>query len=682
MQNLSSGLLISAAIICAISAQPSPAWENHYFHTYSPELPDTSAATVRLDSVSVVSARVPVTLAKSARLVTVLDSATLASLPVVSVNDILKYSAGVDVRQRGDMGAQTDISVRGGSYDQIAVFLDGINICDPQTGHNAMDLPVDINDIERIEILSGPAGTVYGSSSLLGAVNIVTKKAASNSVSAHVEGGSYGYFNGGVCAGIVSGRVSNRISASYLRSDGSSRSLSGGLNADYEAVKAFYQGSYRHSDFDLDWHAGLSSRNFGSNTFYSPKFDDQFEHTFKSFFALQARTHGFIKFNPSVYWNRSQDRFELFRGNSAAVPFNHHRTSVWGVNLNAWFETIIGKTAFGAEMRNEDIISTNLGEWLKVPVAVPHSDTSYVKGLNRTNISLFLEHSVEFGGFTASAGVAAMKNTGNEDDFRFYPSVNMSMRFAGNWKAYISYNSSLRMPTFTELYYSVGGHLADKNLKAERMQSAEAGMRYANSWISATASVYYNHGTNMIDWIKDEADGPDALWKSVNFTKVNTIGEEFSLRMDFRRLLMREEFFLRTLDLSYSHICQNRAETEGIQSMLTLEYLRNKFVAMAGIHVWKGLNLDISWRWVDRKGDYERYENLSSTGEVVPYSPYNVLDTRLSWTGSLCRSKDDSRRYTVWMEANNILDHSYFDYGNIPQPGIVLKAGISVNLGF
>lgn len=85
---------------------------------------------------------------------------------------------------------------------------------------------------------------------------------------------------------------------------------------------------------------------------------------------------------------------------------------------------------------------------------------------------------------------------------------------------------------------------------------------------------------------------------------------------------------------------------------------------------------------MDRKGDYERYENLSSTGEVVPYSPYNVLDTRLSWTGSLCRSKDDSRRYTVWMEANNILDHSYFDYGNIPQPGIVLKAGISVNLGF
>ena len=129
-----------------------------------------------IDSVSVTSSRVPVTLSRSARIVSVLDSAAIASLPAVSVNDILKTMAGVDVRQRGDMGAQTDISVRGGSSDQVAIFLNGINISDPQTGHNAVDLPVDLKDIDRIEILSGPAGVSYGSSSLLGALNIVTKK--------------------------------------------------------------------------------------------------------------------------------------------------------------------------------------------------------------------------------------------------------------------------------------------------------------------------------------------------------------------------------------------------------------------------------------------------------------------------------------------------------------------------
>ena len=54
-------------------------------------------------------------LGSSARIVTVLDSLTLASLPAQSVNDLLKYSVGVDVRQRGVMGMQSDISVRGGT---------------------------------------------------------------------------------------------------------------------------------------------------------------------------------------------------------------------------------------------------------------------------------------------------------------------------------------------------------------------------------------------------------------------------------------------------------------------------------------------------------------------------------------------------------------------------------------
>ena len=168
-----------------------------------------------------------------------MDSTTLASLPVQSVNDLLKYVAGVDVRQRGDLGAQTDISMRGGTSDQIAVFLNGINICDPQTGHNAVDFPVDVHDIDRIEVLSGPAGVAYGSSSLTGAINIVTKKAAGREVSAHAEGGSFGFFDGGASFGWTAGDFSSKLSASYLRSDGFSRNSEGGLNTDYQTFKAF-----------------------------------------------------------------------------------------------------------------------------------------------------------------------------------------------------------------------------------------------------------------------------------------------------------------------------------------------------------------------------------------------------------------------------------------------------------
>ena len=65
----------------------------------------------------------------------------------------------------------------------------------------------------------------------------------------------------------------------------------------------------------IRWHAGMSVKDFGANTFYAAKYDDQFEHTFKTFTAMQAENkQGKLHIRPSIYWNRSMDRFELFRG--------------------------------------------------------------------------------------------------------------------------------------------------------------------------------------------------------------------------------------------------------------------------------------------------------------------------------------------------------------------------------
>ena len=134
-----------------------------------------TAQELMLDEVSVTGSRAPLTKSQAARMVTVLDRADIQQAPVQSINDLLKYAIGVDVRQRGPIGAQADISIRGGTQEQIIILLNGINICDPQTGHNTMDLPVDLSEIVRIEVLEGPAGRIYGTSSLVGAVNIVTR---------------------------------------------------------------------------------------------------------------------------------------------------------------------------------------------------------------------------------------------------------------------------------------------------------------------------------------------------------------------------------------------------------------------------------------------------------------------------------------------------------------------------
>ena len=132
-----------------------------------------------LDDIEITGSRAPLALGQAARMVTVLSREEIQAAPVQSINDLLKMAVGVDVRQRGAIGAQTDVSIRGGTQEQIAILLNGINICDPQTGHNTFDLPCDISDIERIEVLEGPAGRIYGTSSLVGTINIVTKEVRS-----------------------------------------------------------------------------------------------------------------------------------------------------------------------------------------------------------------------------------------------------------------------------------------------------------------------------------------------------------------------------------------------------------------------------------------------------------------------------------------------------------------------
>ena len=621
-----------------------------------------------LDTVQVTGVRIPISLMQSARMVTVLDSVAIASIPATSVNDLLKHAVGVDVRQRGAEGMQTDISMRGGTCDQIAVLLNGVSISDPQTGHNAADFPVELSEIERIEILEGPAARTYGTTSLLGAINIVTRKHATTGASARLEAGSHGLFSVGATGNHTQGSLRNQLSASYIRSDGYTQSRAGTPNTDFSGTKLFYQGSYERPDYALRWHSGLTVKDFGSNTFYSARFDDQFEHTLKSYTAIQAETFGRVHLKPSLYWNHGNDRFELFRGKPESYPYNYHRTNVLGANLGGWFESSWGKTAFGAEVRNEDIISTNLGEPLDQPVPVSGTDVNYTVGLNRTDISIYLEHNVILPGFTFSAGVTAARNTGNSEGFKLYPGADASFRISDSWKLYASYNSSLRMPTFTDLYYSVGGHQADKNLKAEKMQAVEGGVKYLRPGIRAIATVYYHHGTDLIDWIKD-LSVPDAPWTSVNHAEVNALGEELTLRLDFPLLLAREQFFLRDLNFCYAHISQDKAAIPGYESYYALEYLRNKFVAQANVSVWKCLNINVSYRLNDRVGSYRRYDDGVDTGESVTYSPYSLVDAKISW---------DAPRYRIWLSADNLLNTAYIDHGNVPQPGLWLRLGVAV----
>ena len=653
-------------VVCSVLSVSTLTYASAESVSTHPVVSDSTATTtareMMLDEVSVTGSRAPLAKSQAARMVTVLDRQQIAQAPVQSINDLLKYAVGVDVRQRGAIGAQTDVSIRGGNYEQITILLNGVNICDPQTGHNAFDFPVDISDIVRIEVLEGPAGRVYGTSSLVGAINIVTKTALPSTL--HAEGGSYGYAQvGGRVA--FGGKTSHSLSANYTRSDGYSRNKAGTLNADYKGGKAFYQGQYEDDDVRLNWHAGMSVRDFGSNTFYGAKWDDQFEHTLKTYTAITAENkQGRFKLKPTIYWNHQNDRFELFRDAPDIYPYNYHRTDVYGVNLNSHFDWALGRTAIGAELRNEDLVSGNLGEPLLRTHHIHGTDRDYEYGLNRTNMSFVLEHNILLERFTLSAGMVAVKNSWNEMNMRVYPGIDASYRIGQNWKMYASYNTSLRMPSVTELYYSVGGHKADKHLKPEELAAVEGGVQYNTHLVDAKLSVYRHHCKNLIDWIR-RSDDVDAPWESVNFTEVNATGVEATLALNLQEM-MPAQHILKSLQVAYSYIDQDKVETDGIQSQYTLEYLRHKLVAQLQVNLWKRLNANLSYRMQDRTGTY-----TNADGEITDYKPYGIVDARLSW---------NTDSFTLYVEANNLLNKTYVDFGHIPQPGRWWMAGFNIQL--
>ena len=618
--------------------------------------PDKEAT---LDDVEITGSRAPLALGQAARMVTVLSREEIQAAPVQSINDLLKMVAGVDVRQRGPMGAQTDIGIRGSTQEQITILLNGINICDPQTAHNAFDLPCDLSDIIRIEVLEGPASRVYGTSSLVGAINIVTNDGKGKRSEVRVEGGSFGYLSS-------SGRLAlsnHTLSVNFSRSDGYQRSKAGALNSDYSGVKAFYQGAYAKEQIRLNWHAGVSTKGWGSNTFYSAKYDEQYEHTTKLFTALKTNVQcSMFNVQCATYWNRSYDRFELIRGDESKVPFNHHRTDVFGINLNSYFDWQWGRTALGADFRNEDIVSSNLGEPLQSWQTANSQELTanipkYKYGLNRSNLSFHAEHNILLKRFTLSAGFIAVKNTWNEMPFTLYPGIDASLRLGDHWKLYASYNASLRMPSFTELYYSVGGHKADKYLKAEEMQAVEGGVKYSSRWLTVHTSIFHHHARNMIDWVMDTRDA-DPVWQSVNHTKINTLGEEISLN----GLLAFGSWHL-----AYCHLHQQKQEADYLQSQYSLEYLRHKVTAQVQMHLLEAFDLTLNYRWQDRMGTYTTVD-----GEVRAYHPYSVVDARLAW---------NSAPYSIYVEGNNLTAHHYVDYGNVVQPGCWVTAGIKLTLG-
>lgn len=623
--------------------------------TYSQDT--TVIKTIDLSAAEVTGTRAPLPADKAVRLVQVLDRQAIQASSAQSVNDLLKQVAGIDVRQRGAFGIQTDISVNGGTEDQLTVLLNGINISNPHTGHLTFDLPVNIDDIERIEVIEGGASRVYGCQAFSGAINIVTRTDNDNHLQAHAYGGSYGTAGANAGLTLTTSDFNNRLSGGYVRSDG------GTYNDDFNKSNAYWRGRYSSDHIQATIQAGLSTMNYGANTFYGTGSDSQYEKNRRYLVSASAEYKGQVNIPVQLYWNRSLDHYVWMRANPEAYQ-NFHQTNVYGANAGANTTWALGKTAIGIELRRENILSTRLGKELPEGEQhkVPGHDAYYKYKDGRTNLGLYLEHNILIDNATISLGLLANDNTAVTGGMRLYPGIDISWRL-GQMKLFASFNQSLRTPTYTDLYYNGPGLEGNSQLKPEKSTDWHVGATFTAEGFNTQVKAFYRKGTDMIDWVKKTGE---TVYTTAN-SDIDNIGAEMLTSVDLVRLLPSTP--LRQLTLGYCYNFKHRVNTEQQASYASrLTFLRHKLTATLQHNIFS--HLDAQWN-LTLKNRHGEFDN-AKTGQTQKYGTFATLDLKLTWTRP---------HYSLYLQANNLTDYAYYDFANIQQPGLWFMGGLKLNLG-
>ncbi len=590
---------------------------------------DSSSYT--LDQVVVKDNRIQIPFSEHSRTINIITRAQIELAPAQSIPELLQYVAGVDIRQRGVHGVQADVSIRGGTFDQTLILINGIKMSDPQTGHHALNIPIDMESIERIEILKGPAARVYGQNAFAGAINIVTKTPDERYAKVSVSAGENSL--GGLTASFALPKSNFNQYFSFARnfSDGYRH------NTDYDITNYFYQSSFKYLNQELDILASFTEREFGANRFYGNDVDafaNQYEEVQTSLVSVGFKNiNGDFAFKPRISWRRNQDEY-VFQRDNPSIYRNLHISNTLSLELNADYYSELGATGIGLEFSTMDLRSNNLGKH------------------DRQIATFFLEHRFNLlnNKLDVNPGLSASYYT----DFgsKFFPGIDLGYKITDHFKFYANTGYTWRIPTFTDLYYEDAANLGNENLEPESALSYEAGMKYVSSNIDISLSWFQRDGSELIDWTKENVD---AKWQPQNISNIQMSGVDLSANFNLNKLL--EQDYLNHLRIGYTYIDAEEPVNEVDFSRYVLENLNQQLVIGLDHRFFGNLYHSINYRYLDR----------------ASLEDYNLIDLRLSWK---------SKNVTIFGQIDNLLDTEYRESNLVDMPGRWISGGVKYKIKY
>jgi iron complex outermembrane receptor protein len=551
----------------------------------------------------------------------ILDRKTLNELPVSTLTEALRWGVGLDLQARSP--AQADLSVRGGSFEQVLVLVDGVPVSDAQTGHFDLNLTVPLDLVERVEVVRGPSSSLHGADAVGGVVNVVTRRGEGVPAGRiRLEGGSFGAVQGAAYGSLPLGsRWRSTASVQSEESDGHRDGV------DHRATLVHASLSGPAVGGELRITGGWARRDFGADGFYAPA--PSYEETRSRRLAARwNRPVGAGDLTVQAFHRRHDDDFVLRRSDPAFYR-NLHTSRQNGVEASVRFPMATGVAlVVGGQAVREELESTNLGDRVEDRGA-GFVEAGYDRGPLRIRGGVRMEGRDNFGAWAA-------------------PSVSAGWDVAPALRLRGAVGRSYRIPTFTERYYEDPANVGRPDLDPESAWTTEVGADVVVASAVVRATVYRRDASGLVDWARPAAADESVPWETRNVESATFDGVE--IQVDGVRAGPA------TLEFAGSLIDVESAEVEGFVSKYALRPLTRNLMAGVRLPLPGGLDLATRVQNQRRVGEATR-----TVGDVRLSAP--VLDGR------------------AWVDVTNLTDATYPDITGLPAPGRAIRTGLRLPFG-
>lgn len=620
----------------------------------------SESAVVELPETVVTATRFPVPVETVGSAISVITADQIEQRQARFVSDLLRDLPGVAVSRSGTIGGTTQVRIRGAEANQTLVIIDGVKMNDPAGGGEFDFSTLLTADVERIEVLRGPQAVLYGSNTIGGVINIITRRGdGPTTVRADLEGGSFSTLDGSASVSGGNDRFSGALGIAGLRTDGINSARDGDEDDGYRNWTLTGRGNIQATD-NLEFQGSLRYLNTRLDyDDFGPASDPDTGFIIPSDADLEARTE---------QWSgRVQGKLTAFDGQwENIVGYSGLRTE------NDSYRDGDRDFKFNAD---KDLFDFQSNAYLDAP---GFADSTH-------DLTLLVEHQRETGDNSFADSLPTLRNTGYaaswrggfherlfltaggrydaNDDFenQFSPKVSAALLFPDSGtRLRASWGRGVQNPTLTELYGVFGTFIGNPDLTPERSTGWDLGVEQPlwQQRVTLGATWFDN---KIEDFISSEYDPAAAASRPVNLPGESRIQ---GLELTFSATLLDGL----TLDAAYTWTDSEDPDGETLVR-------RPRHVASAALNyrfLNQRANLNLQVQYTGEQDDlvFQAGTFAQDRAELDAYTLVN-----------LAGSYKVSDRIELTARVDNLFDQDYEEVYGYRSPGIAGYLGIRGQFG-